>query len=122
MLDADNFKHINDRYGHMEGDSALIRIAETLRRTAPRNAFVGRYGGDEFVVIGNAATPAQIRSLCQQIHLALQQANADALVPYQLDVSIGCAIQHPGCVTIPDFIRAADADLYKTKREKKQRS
>lgn len=83
---------------------------------------MGRYGGDEFVVIGNAATPAQIRSLCQQIHLALQQANADALVPYQLDVSIGCVIQHPGCVTIPDFIRAADAELYKTKREKKQRS
>ena len=57
-----------------------------------------------------------------EYEITTEQANADALVPYQLDVSIGCAIQHPGCVTIPDFIRAADADLYKTKREKKQRS
>ena len=122
MLDADDFKHINDRYGHVEGDSALIRIAEVLRRTAPRDAFVGRYGGDEFVVIGNAASPAQIRALCRQIHLSLMQSNQDALAPYHLDVSIGCAIQRPGCITIPDFIRAADAELYKTKREKKQSS
>ena len=122
MIDADNFKHINDHYGHMEGDAALIRIADTLRKVAPRDAFICRYGGDEFVLIGSAASSADIRSLCQLIHSALAQANGEANAPYLLDVSIGCAVQRSGYVTIPDIIRAADAELSKTKREKAQRA
>ncbi len=122
MLDADNFKHINDQYGHVEGDAALVRIAEALKKAVPRDAFIGRYGGDEFIIIGNATDAAQIRTMVQDIHLALRQANEEAHAPYDLDISIGCALQTPDYVTIPDFIRAADAELYKIKREKKRTS
>ena len=104
-------------------DMGLIpRTRVTLRKVAPRDAFICRYGGDEFVLIGSAASSADIRSLCRLIHSALAQANGEANAPYLLDVSIGCAVQRSGYVTIPDIIRAADAELYKTKREKAQRA
>lgn len=54
MVDVNDFKHINDVYGHAEGDSALIMIADSLKRAAGRldmPVFIGRYGGDEFVAI-----------------------------------------------------------------------
>lgn len=55
MMDADYFKKINDQYGHMEGDNALVCIAEVLREVGvEKEYFVARYGGDEFIVIYEA--------------------------------------------------------------------
>lgn len=51
MLDVDNFKFINDLYGHATGDQVLLQLAASMKKEFPKNAVVGRNGGDEFCVL-----------------------------------------------------------------------
>lgn len=88
MMDADGFKQINDRYGHVEGDRALQLIS-----TAPKDVcsasggFIARYGGDEFVVLQKAIAEQDIMRLCEAINDELARTE----VPYLLRMSIGYA-------------------------------
>ena len=79
MMDADGFKQINDRYGHVEGDHALQVISATLKEVCSASGgFIARYGGDEFVVLQKAAAEQDIIDLCSAINDEL----AHAEVPY----------------------------------------
>lgn len=117
MMDADSFKQINDRYGHVEGDHALQVIATTLKDIcSPAGGFIARYGGDEFVVLQKAAAEQGIIDLCTAINDELARAE----VPYLLQMSIGYARVGNGVDTWKDLLRAADAELYRAKGEKKK--
>ena len=117
MMDADGFKQINDHFGHVEGDHALQVISTALKDVcSPSGGFIARYGGDEFVVLQKAATERDIISLCAAINEELARAE----VPYPLRMSIGYACAGDGVDTWQDLLRAADAELYRVKGEKKK--
>ena len=117
MMDADGFKQINDRYGHVEGDHALQVISATLKEVCSASGgFIARYGGDEFVVLQKAAAEQDIIDLCSAINDELARAE----VPYLLRMSIGYARVGDGVDTWQDLLRAADAELYRVKAEKKK--
>ncbi len=117
MMDADGFKQINDRYGHVEGDHALQVISATLKEVCSASGgFIARYGGDEFVVLQKAAAEQDVIDLCSAIDDELARAE----VPYLLRMSIGYTRVGDGVDTWQDLLRAADAELYRVKAEKKK--
>lgn len=117
MMDADGFKQINDHYGHVEGDHALQVISAALKEVCSASGgFIARYGGDEFVVLQKAAAEQDIIDLCSAIDDELARAE----VPYALRMSIGYARVGDSVDTWQDLLRAADAELYRVKAEKKK--
>lgn len=117
MMDANAFKSINDRYGHTEGDRALVRIADALRKAAPKNYLVARYGGDEFVVVGEAKCEEEIEKVRDDIYATLKKDNETGGTPWHAEISIGTILYRGGKCTIPDLIKLADDELYKVKRQ-----
>lgn len=123
MMDLDYFKTINDTYGHLEGDDALIRAAKALKMSCGdhfrRRPYIARYGGDEFIVVIES-TRQEADQLLENIHKNLEALNANANKPYKLAFSIGVAEYHPG-MDANALIEAADSELYKIKRARPPR-
>lgn len=122
MMDLDYFKTINDTYGHLEGDDALIRAAQALKLACAdfkRRPYIARYGGDEFIVVIES-TKAEAESLIENIRAMLDQLNEEAQRPYTLKFSIGVGEYHSG-MNANDLIEAADHALYEIKRNRPPR-
>lgn len=119
LIDANKFKAINDTFGHIEGDAALVRIADALRvacQGLSHRANIARYGGDEFVVLARAESTEEFEVLRQRIHEILSILNREAKAPYDLTVSIGVAKATRG-KSLKALIEKADAALYEEKRK-----
>lgn len=116
MVDIDKFKQINDNYGHVEGDEVLKRTAAVLKRSVPRSFFIGRYGGDEFIIIGEAQKEEEIQNICEAIHENIAVANYQAMLPYNFTVSIGYSVRDGQIFSIPEFVKKADKNLYRVKK------
>ena len=118
MMDLDYFKTINDTYGHLEGDDALIRASKALKMSCGnhfrRRPYIARYGGDEFIVVIES-TKQEADLLLENIHSNLKKLNDEANKPYNLAFSIGVAEYHPG-MDANALIEAADSELYRIKR------
>ena len=116
-LDLDNFKAINDRFGHQAGDCLLITVADRLQTLVRAGDTVSRLGGDEFVVLADDLDDpeAAARSLAERIHLAMR-----APVPVgdrQLHTSLSIGIAPIGPDSDPEVCLAqADAAMYQAKR------
>ena len=120
MIDLDDFKNINDTYGHLEGDEALIRTADVLKRTvAGHSGILARYGGDEFCIAGEMGEK-DVEKLIEELYKNLDIVNANADCPYDIGMSVGCAQFTKEIHTIPDLINRADENLYQHKGEKKK--
>ena len=122
MMDLDYFKSINDTYGHLEGDDALVRAAHALKMACgnfKRRPYIARYGGDEFIVVIESSKP-EADELVTGIRSALDELNRKANRPYTLAFSIGVAEYHPG-MSANDLIEAADGALYEIKRARPPR-
>lgn len=118
MIDLDSFKSVNDNYGHLEGDAALVRVAVALKQACKdcrKHPYIARYGGDEFIIVTEMAEK-EVRELCARIHTTLRKLNEDAGVPYALNLSIGYAAWKEE-MTPNELISAADTELYKSKKE-----
>ncbi len=112
VADINNFKSINDQYGHIEGDRALMCVASVFRR-ALRSGFAARYGGDEFVLLCEAGSQNEVEELCRNLDKMLAQKAA--LLPYSLTLSMGIARYTRDFQRVEDFIAAADAAMYDQK-------
>ena len=122
MMDLDYFKTINDTYGHLEGDDALIRAATALKSACgdfKRRPYIARYGGDEFIVVIESTKP-EAEALIANIREQLEVLNSQANRPYNLKFSIGVGEYHPG-MNANDLIEAADHALYEIKRARPPR-
>ena len=119
MLDVNKFKKINDTYGHVEGDAALIRCANALKNANKHGKnFIGRFGGDEFIVIADITEKDELEETCQRMNDALEKICKEDKVPYDLSFSIGYAAYNKNMKTIQAFIAAADKKLYEAKKRR----
>lgn len=117
MIDIDRFKSINDRYGHVVGDDALICSARILRASAGKNALVVRYGGDEFLIILRDKSETEVALLVGEIQKNCAAANRISDKDYTLSFSIGYTIADPAVVDNEEFLIRADAAMYAAKRQ-----
>ena len=125
MIDIDHFKRINDTHGHLAGDDCLRAVAEVLRRHVREgDDFVARYGGEEFVVLlpgaqrEDAARRAEI--LRKEVESLRVDGHGETIL---LTISLGLAVMDGGDLHsgADKLIRAADAALYRAKREGRNR-
>ena len=118
MIDIDRFKHINDTYGHAEGDRALILVSGALRQTAGQmntREFIGRYGGDEFTVIfqtDEENVEKWIAALRENVRMKRKENN----LPYELELSVGWDALRDANDTMSACLNRADEKLYSTRR------
>ena len=117
MLDLDNFKHINDQYGHSVGDKALQMAADILRSVfIGTSAFLGRLGGDEFIVILPQGRESVANEAVQRIKDAFAVFSKTEQLPFTLSASIGCALSDmhsPG--RMERLLKEADEKMYRDK-------
>lgn len=111
LLDLDNFKKLNDTFGHRYGDQALVATAKLLQNTVPEGCTVARYGGEEFGIILPGFSLETAANLAWQI----VQAARDNL-PTTLSVGVAC-----GSGNASDLVASADAALYRAKNGGKDR-
>lgn len=120
IMDMDNFKSVNDTYGHMEGDRVLVRFAKALKRAVEADDIVARLGGDEFVVF----TPGhrekyELKAKAQQIIRQIERALVTPGRLMRVTVSIGIALAPLDGITYEALYSNADKALYFTKNEGK---
>jgi diguanylate cyclase len=116
IIDADNFKSVNDRFGHDRGDEALITIARSIKSTLRAPDLVGRLGGEEFGVFLPGATTEQAASVAERIRQTVSEAEfAPAGAPHHLSVSVGGAVFEKD-LPFADLFRLADQQLYAAKQ------
>ncbi len=116
FIDMDDMKSINDRYGHEAGDMALKASARLLQRTCSADAFIMRYGGDEFIIIDTG----RIRRLDEMILEAADEYNRTSGMPFSLGFSVGVMrTDSQERLPMDDCIREADSRMYKIKQKRK---
>jgi len=117
MIDVDNFKDFNDKFGHQAGDRALSAVAQILStQFRPRDLLV-RYGGDEFAVLLPDVDEPVALSIAERVRKAVCGNTADgsdSLIQIPLEISMGVAELGPGG-SLNRLIRSADAALYRAK-------
>lgn len=119
MVDIDNFKHINDTYGHLEGDRVLGCLSNSLLNNFPE-AITGRFGGDEFILyFCDVETKSQATSVAQKLLKAINQIKINDVVP--LNASIGIALADDGFPSVDEAIKIADQAMYIAKNGGKNR-
>ncbi|MFF0492861.1 diguanylate cyclase domain-containing protein [Nocardia sp. NPDC004068] len=121
LLDLDDFKQINDGFGHTVGDEVLVEISRRLRAICPEETVVCRYGGDEFVL----ALPAR-RDTLSEVAMGVLAALRDPVKttsgPVPVSASVGTAFCPPGRVCdFSDLLRSADRAMYSAKTAGKRR-
>ncbi len=125
MMDIDDFKAINDTYGHAEGDKALVTIANSLKKAVNRYgipSFLGRYGGDEFILIAHPEIKEEIDQLIRVTREEIRQECADSGIPYLLFVSAGYDELKENQDSVQSCIQRADEKLYQDKKIHKLRA
>jgi len=119
MIDLDHFKLVNDTQGHLAGDSVLRQVGELLRREVRSVDTVGRYGGEEFVVILPETALHGATIYAERVRHRIQGHNfGSPALPINVTVSIGVASVPDERATSPDtFLALADAALYRAKAD-----
>jgi two-component system cell cycle response regulator len=123
LFDIDNFKKINDTFGHPGGDYVLSEIGKTVKDCGLRERdFVGRFGGEEFLLILNNSTAEQAQEVAERVRKNIETHEFKySHLNIQVTVSLGVAEVKKEHHTSPDFYRAADEALYKSKAAGKNR-
>ncbi len=123
FLDLDDFKTINDTFGHGNGDRALVDFAGLLKNTYRESDIIARLGGDEFAVLAAGTPEMSMLTLDDRLQKNLNAFNAAGHRPYQLRMSVGmvrCDYENP--LPVPDLLALADAAMYEQKRGKHKHS
>jgi diguanylate cyclase (GGDEF)-like protein len=120
--DVDNLKHINDSYGHPEGDLAIMRTADALRHTFRNSDILARFGGDEFCILAMEAAIQNEKSIHDRLNENLRSCNPGE-DRYALSLSTGVARFNPRCPnTVEELIAEADRRMYEEKRDRQRGS
>ena len=123
LLEMDKFKQINDTYGHVVGDDALIHAAKLLRGSCKRRSdYVARLGGDEFVIIGQCEDTEAVDMIIQRMHDVADEFNIYSKKPYKIYFSAGYVIYDGSTyATLDTLLSEADRKMYEVKKAKKNK-
>ncbi|WP_346766084.1 GGDEF domain-containing protein [Pseudoalteromonas sp. Z9A4] len=122
LADVDNFKKINDQYGHDFGDEALIHLAKAFEKSIPQNAIASRWGGEEFLIVIPNATVDEGEQIAEKIHNLLK-ISAVSLLSDSINITLSIGITSANAERSIDLdIKCADELLYKAKEQGKNRT
>ncbi|SEQ08802.1 diguanylate cyclase (GGDEF) domain-containing protein [Faunimonas pinastri] len=121
ILDVDHFKAINDLHGHLTGDSALVQLAELLKRDVRAGDQVARVGGDEFCMLLPGADLDDAEEIARRVERSVAAVTVPGLEPGALRVSYGLAARREEDVRVEDIYSRADRALYAAKRHHRDR-
>jgi diguanylate cyclase (GGDEF)-like protein len=125
FADLDNFKNINDSFGHQAGDRILQATARILRGNTRETDLIARYGGEEFVVVLPATDAETARCICERIVMAFRNTgHVIGSDQAKVTISIGYATHGADTLfnSVADFVKAADQALYTAKMRGRNRS
>jgi diguanylate cyclase (GGDEF)-like protein len=118
MADIDNFKHINDSYGHLVGDQVLKAISQRVRNTVRAYDILGRYGGEEFLIIMPDTALEDATGLAERIRIRVKEEKVNNVT---VTLSLGVVRVEESDRSLDDIIRRADQNLYRAKKAGKDR-
>jgi two-component system cell cycle response regulator len=123
FADIDHFKLVNDRHGHDVGDTVLKACAEMLKQGIRPGDAVGRFGGEEFVLLITGAGPESARLVAERHRKTIETIDFSGVGPTQVTMSIGVAIYEPDNLveTLEELLRRSDHALYRAKHEGRNR-
>lgn len=123
VFDVDNFKDINDTYGHVVGDKALKHVATVMSHPLRRSSIICRYGGDEFCIVVPECGSEEAHLVAERIkqEIEAQPLFVEGVGPVQLFVSGGVATEDPDMPLDQDLFEVADMELIQAKRQGKGR-
>ena len=116
FIDLDNFKNVNDRFGHGKGDRALQSLADRIQTTIRPGDTAGRLGGDEFaILLEDVESPEVVKVICERLLVALSEPVDLGEASPIIGASIGYALSGPDCSTSEELLRNADIAMYAAK-------
>ena len=122
LMDLDHFKSINDTYGHPAGDSVLAAVKSALAPNLRHSDVIGRWGGEEFVILLDGADKAAIEAICERLRQAMKRLptfiareDGEGIVPFAVSASFGASVFHASDRGFSDALRRADLALYDAK-------
>ncbi len=121
FADADHFKRVNDTYGHQVGDQVLIDLAKLFTRETYSGELVGRYGGEEFVVLCPRTNLEQAIRRAERLRSTLQESKVGGLDKLKVTASFGVSQVEPGD-SVESVLRRADKALYMAKEKGRNRT
>ena len=122
MLDIDRFKDVNDRFGHATGDAVLRDVAAAIKTQLREYDFVGRYGGEEFILLLPGCEAQDGCAIANRVRAKISSEpvrHGDLVIP--VTVSLGVASTESVGVHLPELLEAADAALYRAKANGRDR-
>ena len=119
FIDVDQLKHINDSFGHKEGDQALVKTAEALRATFRAADILARISGDEFAVLAYSTKSLGAEMLMERLAHEIGHINTRNKHPFTLSLSAGYTVWSPlQSLSLDELLARADAQMYQVKRKK----
>ena len=116
IMDVDFFKRVNDTFGHQVGDNALVAVAKVLQKSVRESDLVGRYGGEEFVVLLPHTDFEKALTVAEKIRQSVSETPVEGMGERRLTISIGAAGFPDVKVTnIEELVHKADEALYRAK-------
>jgi diguanylate cyclase (GGDEF)-like protein len=116
FIDIDHLKYINDTYGHLAGDRALIDTARVLRESCREADIIARLGGDEFVALMTVDSDQTGELVCERIKDRVELHNQEVDRGYELSLSVGATRSKAEGTMLADLLAQADTALYERKR------
>jgi diguanylate cyclase len=115
LIDIDSFKHINDQYGHTMGDEVVRRVGAVIRCSLRDGDLAGRYGGDEFAVVLCGLDLHAAATVAERIRSGVACSLFERAPGLRCTLSIGLARSPAGARAVRDWVKDADAALYRAK-------
>ncbi len=120
MFDLDHFKRVNDELGHLAGDRALRDFAELVRSGLRNSDLLGRYGGEEFVLVLQDTGLGDAQAVAERARAAVAQAHRAGRMPVTVSAGVACSSEEGIGADVQALLSAADRRLYLAKRSRNQ--
>jgi len=117
FADVNQMKMINDKHGHLQGDLALCTVAEAIKKALPENWVAVRYGGDEFLMVGECRDAQDAEEITENLRVELETLKSKRRLNFNLSVSIGSVVMYPEeNNNLEEYLRRADEAMYVAKQ------